>query len=709
MNTPDSVLASLNLSGQLPSMPQALVQLIDSCHTPDIPFQAIANIIDKDAAISAKILQLVNSAFIGPRRTITSVEQAVVYLGIDAVRNLAISISVQQVFRRGEKNGPLTLDRFWHHSYQNALLSRKIATTIDYPEPSEAYLAGLLHDIGKLLLWMAFPGSYAPLLLKGVRCVNARLAFLEEEKLHVNHCQAGAWLGEQWRLPTLLTDAIRYHHHPIEAVRQALPLVRITSLADLLSHGDPTATDGLEAAHQLLGLTAAQVATVFDGLDEQVEQIATHMGIRIPRDAGHSSDPRPDEVKEAHKDASRTLINRVRDVSQLCGLLDNLLRAEDRERIVRAVEQGILLLLDERRCLLLLTDTATGQLRAHVPTDASLTGEAERLAFVPQDHAGSLPARALEERRMLHAFSGTHESSTQDHLLDAHLRRLLGTEGLAAIPLIHHGEIEGLLLVGLERRTQRLLLAQATSVRLLADHAAAALHLDRMHAARAEQIAAERLQAATLVARNIAHEINNPLAILRNYLHILAGKNRQGQSIDAEVAIIDGELERIAHITTGLQNLARESEAMHLEPLDLHRLLEEILDLFRAALPEDKQVRLTFTPLDEQLSPMADSRSLRQIMQNLLGNALDAVSPGGMITVHTKRAHKNVLITVTDNGPGVAPAIRDSLFQAGVSTKNGRHSGLGLAIADQLARRMGGSLSCASVPGTTVFTLQLSA
>ena len=256
MTTANNVLSTLKISGNLPSMPQVLLQLIDSCHEGEINLQEIAHIVDKDAAISAKLLQLVNSAFIGARRSFTNVEQAVMYLGGDTVRNLAISISVQQVFRRVESNGLLSIDRFWHHSYLNALLARNIAFATAHPNPSDAYLAGLLHDIGKLLLWMAFPGKYAPLLLKGVRCHNGRLAFLEEEKLHVNHCSAGAWLCEQWRLPTLLADAIRYHHHPLEEVEQALPLTRIACLADLLSHSSTAGQDCLDAADRFFNLSA---------------------------------------------------------------------------------------------------------------------------------------------------------------------------------------------------------------------------------------------------------------------------------------------------------------------------------------------------------------------------------------------------------------------------------------------------------------------
>ena len=327
MTDPGKIFHNLKVSGNLPAMPQILVQLIDSCHNQDIKLQNIARIANKDAAISAKILQLVNSAFIGARKAFTSLEQAVVYLGADTVRNLAISISVQQVFRRVETNGLLSVDRFWHHSYLNALLARKLAETTSQASPSEAYLAGLLHDIGKLLLWMAYPGKYAPLLLKGVRCHGARLSFLEEEKLQVNHCEAGAWLCEQWGLPSFLADAIRYHHHPIEDVAQALPLTKIISLTDCLSHCDQPGQEAAAVAKLYFGLSAKQTKNLLDGIGEQITAIADELGIRIPVKARTSHDLEP-ESEEVHKETSLGLINRVRDISQLSGVLDSLLRAE---------------------------------------------------------------------------------------------------------------------------------------------------------------------------------------------------------------------------------------------------------------------------------------------------------------------------------------------------------------------------------------------
>lgn len=706
MTTAHSVLSNLKISGNLPSMPQILVQLIDKCHDTEIDLQAIAHIVDKDAAISAKLLQLVNSAFIGARRPFTDLEQAVVYLGGDTVRNLAISLSVQQVFRRVESNGLLSIDRFWHHSFLNALLARNIALATAYPDPSEAYLAGLLHDIGKLLLWMAFPGKYAPLLLKGVRCHNGRLAFLEEEKLHVNHCSAGAWLCEQWQLPTLLADAVRYHHHPLDEVEQALPLTRIVCLTDQLSHSSTNGQDCLDAADRLFGLSSTQVQAVYEGIEERIDELAGQLGIHVPRNAKSSHDQEP-ESQQSHKEISLGLINRIREITQLSGLLDNLLRAENTGQVVTAVEQGLKILFNEEACLVLALDRQTGELRACTSSGNKLSREMNGFTFSPKRFTGSLPGKALQEQRLLHSFSKKNQGKNPPNLLDAQLLHLFGTEGMVAIPMLYQKELLGLILIGLTEKSFYHFNGQWTSLRLLANHAAICFYLERMRMVQAEQIAAERMQAANLAARKIAHEINNPLAILRNYLHILGKKNEQGERINEELAIIDSELERLGHITLGLKDLAHEDTEIHMERLDLHRLIAETLQLFETASGKNSLIHFTFTPWPQPLFIRTDRRCLSQILQNLLGNAVDAVDGQGLVAIRTTAAPDAVLISVEDSGPGIDPALGATLFTAGTSTKDGRHGGLGLAIVQTLTTQLGGSIRYQSRPGQTIFTLTL--
>ncbi len=708
MSAPHTVLNDLKVSGNLPSMPQVLVRLIDACHQQEVDLQKVARIVSKDSTLTAKILQLVNSAFIGARSPFMDVRQAVVYLGADTVRNLAVSISVQQVFRRVETNGLLSLDRFWYHSYENALLARRIARAVSYPDPSEAYLGGLLHDIGKLLLWMAFPGKYAPLLLKGVRCHNGRLAFLEQEKLHINHCEAGAWLMEQWRLPSLFADAIRFHHHPAEELAQGLPLTRIISLADLLSHAGTTDKESEELARRLLDLTPQQVGTLTEGIEDQLREVADNLGIRIPEKSLSSLEKEP-ESEALHRETSIDLISRVRDISQLTGMLDNLLRASDREQIAGAVEQSMKILFNEDTCFLLLMDTDGDRLHGFTSPDNRLAHQAVKVSFRPDDHAESLAGQAVLQRQPVHSFMENREHSGT--MLDSQLVRLLGSDGMAVVPMIHRGQLMGLIVIGIAD-SRSALLRHTAPLRLLAGQAGAGLFLCQLYQTQAERIAEERVAAATMVARKIAHEINNPLAILRNYIKILEMKLRDDESIREDLAVMDQEFARIGNISSQLDDLATDRLLIRPRHLDLNQLLAETVTMYGKSLPPDREIEILFEPDPDLPEIETDPDCIRQILLNLIGNAADALQDRGTITVAV-RAEKEedgeqaVLLTVTDTGPGIPASLLPSLFDAGTSTKGGGHSGLGLAIVRKITRRLGGTITCSSSEKGTIFSVSL--
>ena len=464
----------------------------------------------------------------------------------------------------------------------------------------------------------------------------------------------------------------------------------------------------MDAADRFFQMSPEQVSSLYDGLDEQIELIAGQLGIRIPRNAKTSHDQEP-ESQEVHKETSLGLINRIRDITQLNGLLDNLLRAENNEEIINVVEQGLKILFNEDTCLIMLRDAITGEMRCHASSDNKLARETGNFTFSPERQGSSLPGQAIKQRRMLHSFMNGGDAKSSGNILDAQLLRLLGTEGMAAIPLLHRDEVQGLILIGLMEKTPTNLNGQWTPMHLLANHAATALYLERMHVIQAEQIAVERVQSASMVARKVAHEINNPLAILRNYIHILDSRSKKGEPIHEELAIIDHELERIGHITLDLEDLARERNDILLERVDIHQELGEIIRLFQASLPKDNRVTLTFAQWAKPLVIRTDTWCFRQIMQNLLGNAMDALEGLGSITVRTTAQQNTVVISVEDNGPGVDQSLRADLFKEGISTKNGRHGGLGLAIVHKLANQMGGGIACESERGATTFSLTLPA
>jgi len=133
-----------------------------------------------------------------------------ILLGLDAIKSIAISSSVLQVFSNITFSSEFALKRFWHNSLTSAMLAKLIAQKTSFPFPDEAYLSGLLIDIGQLVLWSNFPKQYASLL--GSTENEAEFSLLESKQLGITHYEAGSWLINSWNLSSFLSDAVLYHH-----------------------------------------------------------------------------------------------------------------------------------------------------------------------------------------------------------------------------------------------------------------------------------------------------------------------------------------------------------------------------------------------------------------------------------------------------------------------------------------------------------------
>ena len=203
----------------LPTPPIVFHQIQKVINDPKVSAAQIAKILQEDPAMSVKVLKLTNSAFYGLQREIESVKQAVVIVGLEAIKNLVLSASVLDMFK-GKNIDQEFQDKFWRHSlavgFCARLLSRmgKARGMID---PDASFSGGLLHDIGKVILCCFLPKEYA--MIKEARDSDRASATfqIEERVLGYNHSQIGAILAEQWKLPKRLTEAVAFHHHPHQA------------------------------------------------------------------------------------------------------------------------------------------------------------------------------------------------------------------------------------------------------------------------------------------------------------------------------------------------------------------------------------------------------------------------------------------------------------------------------------------------------------
>lgn len=222
----------------LPSLPSLYTEITKELQSSDPSIQKIGQIISKDLGMTAKVLQLVNSAFFGIPRHIEDPAQAASLLGIDTIKALVLTAEVFSKFDQ-VKLAAFDIERLWDHSFMTGELVKQIvkAEGVDKQTADDAYLAGLLHDIGKLVLVDAFADKYKEILdLAGNEKII--LAEAENQVLRISHAEVGAYLLGLWGLPDPIVVAIGYHHHPFNCPEQSLIPLTAVHAADALINED---------------------------------------------------------------------------------------------------------------------------------------------------------------------------------------------------------------------------------------------------------------------------------------------------------------------------------------------------------------------------------------------------------------------------------------------------------------------------------------
>jgi two-component system cell cycle response regulator len=220
----------------LPSFPQVAAKLMEASRDDKASLHDLAKIVETDPGISIKVLEIVNSAMYGLGRKITSLADAVVILGLDEIKKLAIGMTVfEKMFKVGT-NEQFNRLLFWRHCLSVAVLSMKIAEKTGYHDPDEAYIAGLLHDIGKVFLDTRGKNDYG----KFITLLSASTDIVIEKErsvIGIGHDDVGAFFCSRWQLPEKLVLAVKYHHQPFEHLnltQDETLLVSIVSLANFL-------------------------------------------------------------------------------------------------------------------------------------------------------------------------------------------------------------------------------------------------------------------------------------------------------------------------------------------------------------------------------------------------------------------------------------------------------------------------------------------
>ena len=217
----DSVKRGVANMSAMPAMPELYAELVKELRHPEASVASVARIIERDVGMTAKLLQCVNSAFLGIRQSVTSPLQAVSLLGLDAVKSMVLMTGVFSQVHETKLPAEFSLKRLWGHSLAVGASCHKIGKAEGMPEDrlGEAFTAGLLHDSGMLLLALNAPEKYGRLLAR-VQETGESVAEVEAAVLGATHAEVGAYLLGLWGLTDPIVEAVAFHHGPADCPGQ---------------------------------------------------------------------------------------------------------------------------------------------------------------------------------------------------------------------------------------------------------------------------------------------------------------------------------------------------------------------------------------------------------------------------------------------------------------------------------------------------------
>ena len=695
----------------LPTLPHILLKLLEVCNKKPVKIDEISQIINKDASLSARLMSMANPVCYGPPNRVKSIDQALLLLGPDTIKNIAISSIVQQSFNQIKNSYISSLKILWKHSLMSAVLAKMIAEKVSYPNHDEAYLAGLFHDIGKLVLWANFPEEYTEA-LQATRS-NPALLLDSEKRIGASHNETGAWLINSWALQSFIADAVLYHHEPKHRIVDALPLVKIVYVANILSSGiDRDRNDAFGIAKEVLGLEHSVLDTIVSLSDKKVRQTAQSLDINI-ENLHNFDESACEKDAEKQKELVRTAIN----ISQLQGTLQNLLECHDADSMLKVVRQGLQILFDLKSVLFFLYNHEKDALQGNLGNEEGYNLLIKEIV-IPVQGKSCLLTRTLAEKTSLDSFGHIKEINLT--IIDSQIIRLSEKEGMFCIPMLSQEKCVGVMVIGIDEAQSHILFKDLSFINMFANQVAVVIDAENE---RKSLIQSEHLIAPSAVADKVAHEVSNSLGIMKNYLKILGLKLAKDSPAQEEIMIINEEIDRINLIINELSNFL-EPKAIQKELVDINTLISDLIKITHESLLVQSGVVAKFS-LESSIPPiMTDKNGLKQVVINLIKNAVEAMPDGGDIEINTrlitksqnngfnKKADKKeqefVEIIINDSGSGIPEEIKSNLFEPFVSSKGSGHSGLGLSIAHSIIKELKGTISCESDEATgTTFKILL--
>lgn len=692
----------------LPAMPQVLLRFHEEAGSDSASMDALAQLVMSDPTLSARILTVANSAAYrrsgNPMRTI---KQSLIALGTRMVRTIAACLVVQAVFGRLPGARAQDLHGFWRHSLRVAELARALAVECGTIDGEEAYLTGLLHDVGQLMLLGGLGERYAVLLERSG--VEASLVAVEQPELATDHCAVAAWLVDQWQLPSLMADSILFHHHDAERIASADMLTRLlwsAHVGSLLETDEANAASTAAEAARMIAVDESRYRLLLAEASQRVDALADALGVGSAKPTQTLPlSPQPAPAGPPPESTEGRLESAVSAMAAIQPLQRNLFDIESDAELLVAAREAVRILFGVSRLAFFLARPGAAVLAGHGIGGQPSVLQRIEIALRP---GHSLCAEAAVSGKVRSSYDAS--APEVPTLTDLQIARALGADGLMCVPMATGQGLVGVMVCGLTPAQDARLRKRLDWLRSFAALTASSLEAWRKIRERDDQIEAEVAGRFRLQGRKVAHEAANPLGIIKNYLRIVDRKLPDASPLGEELAVLHEEIDRVSKIVRQLNEAA---PAVPAGLLDVNGLIEGMRALYGESMFGAAGIALALELAPEVALARADRDSVKQILFNLWKNAAEAAPAGSRVVTSTaarieQGGRRYAEIRVADTGPGLPPEVMQSLFRPLEAGRRPGQPGLGLSIVASLVERLGGRISCHSLPGQgTTFVILL--
>ncbi len=266
----------------LPTLPRTVLKIMELVNDPGASAKDLAGVVRDDQVLTARLLRLVNSSFYGFPQRISTVTGAIVLLGFDAIRSLLLTTSVVEIFSRGTRSNRMQAEKLWDHSLGCAVGAKTIGEKTGYDKVEELFVAGLLHDIGKIVEMTYLESKYMEI-CSLVQSEDLLIQEAEQAVLGFTHAEVGKLLAEKWNLPAKLISVVACHHDPSTAGRFTREAA-VVHVADIFTRaidigwgGDRKMPSLDRAAWDFTGLEIEQAGLVLREMDAEYEDVKSFL------------------------------------------------------------------------------------------------------------------------------------------------------------------------------------------------------------------------------------------------------------------------------------------------------------------------------------------------------------------------------------------------------------------------------------------------